>query len=286
MGFGAYQSSAAAHSVFDEADSALGFPLSRLCFEGPEEELRQTVNAQPAILATSLACLARAREQGQLPEAPLFVAGHSLGEYTALVVAGALGLADALRLVRERGRLMQEAGDRVASGMAAVLGLSEEALAAVCREATGSDGGVVQVANLNSPGQIVISGTESALARAMELARARGARRVVRLNVSGAFHSPVMEPAATGLARALETLPLNGVQTPVVANVTARPVRQADEIRAELVAQLCAPVRWQHSVEHMVAEGVSTFVEIGPGNVLSGLIKRTCPQVQVINIIA
>jgi len=269
---------AVARETFQEADEALGFSLSALCFEGPEEELRQTQNAQPAIMAASMACLRVVREEQLLPPGVAFLAGHSLGEYTALVAAGALDFAQGLRLVRERGRLMQQAGEQVPSGMAAVLGLEEDALQQVCQEAG------VQVANLNSPGQVVISGPKKELARAVDLAKARGAKQVVSLNVSGAFHSNVMRPAEEGLAAYLELVPIKDPRVPVVSNVTARPVVDAGGVKAALVQQLCSPVRWHPSVEWMVDQGVSTFVEFGPGRVLGGLIRRIHRQARVASV--
>ncbi|MDO8688996.1 MAG: ACP S-malonyltransferase [Dehalococcoidia bacterium] len=278
MGHDLQQGHAIVRETYLEADEALGFPLSELCFNGPEEELRQTHNAQPAILATGIACLRAAGEEGLLPPGASFVAGHSLGEYTALVAASALGFADALRLVRERGRLMQQAGEKTPSGMAAILGLENETVSAICDEAG------VQIANLNCPGQVVISGSAPELARAMELARAKGARQVIPLNVSGAFHSRVMRPAEEGLTRYLEEVRLQDPSVPVVTNVSGRPVRDAEGVRDALVQQLCSPVQWHPSVEWMLAQGVTCFVEFGPGRVLSGLIKRINRQVRVTGI--
>lgn len=278
MGWGLWEGHPVARETFQEADEALGFSLSRLCFQGPEGELRQTQNAQPAIMATGIACLRVAQKQGLLPPEVAFVAGHSLGEYTALVAARALDFAWGLRLVRERGRLMQRAGEQVPSGMAAVLGLEEEVLQEVCQQAG------VQVANLNCPGQVVISGPQAELARAMAVAKERGARQVVPLNVSGAFHSWVMRPAEEGLARYLEKVPIQDPTIPLVSNVTARPVLHAEGVRAALVQQLCSPVRWHPSVEWMVAQGVTTFVEFGPGRVLSGLIRRIHRQARVASV--
>lgn len=269
---------AVARDTFQEADEALGFSLSRLCFEGPEEELRQTHNAQPAIMATSIACLRAALVEDLLPPGVGFVAGHSLGEYTALVAAGALDFGQGVRLVRERGRLMQQAGEQVPSGMAAVLGLEDGALEQVCQEAG------VQVANLNCPGQVVISGPQDKLSLAMEMARNKGAKQVVPLNVSGAFHSAVMRPAEEGLASYLEDIPIRDPAIPVVSNVTARPVQDAGCVKVALVQQLCSPVRWHPSVEWMVAQGVTTFVEFGPGRVLSGLIRRINRQARVASV--
>ncbi|MDY6892960.1 MAG: ACP S-malonyltransferase [Chloroflexota bacterium] len=277
MGYNLYQNSRKAREVFDEADSALQIPLSRLCFEGPGEELRDTINAQPAILTTCVACLRAASEFG-LSLRPSFVAGHSLGEYTALVAADVIDFADAVRLVRERGRLMQQAGKSTPGGMAAIMGLDEASLEEVCLE-TGA-----QIANFNSPSQIVISGSREALARSMDLAKARGARRVVPLQVSGAFHSTLMQPAVEGLAKAIEQISFHTPSVPVIANSTAQPLTTPDEVKDELLDQLCRCVRWQPSVKYMVDVGVSTFVEIGPDQVLSGMIKRIDNEVQVLNM--
>ncbi len=274
MGRELYDTSPAVRALFEAADDILGFPLSRLCFEGPEEELRRTINAQPAIMAVSLASLEAAQQQG-IPSPPLFMAGHSLGEYTALVAAGALDFAHGLRLVRERGRLMEEAGRLRPGGMAAVIGLDETSVEEVCRE-TGT-----QIANQNSPDQIVISGPQDALARALDMARALGAKRVIPLEVSGAFHSSLMEPAAQGMAHIITHLPFHDARIPIIANSTAQPLTSAEKLKDELLQQLCHCVQWQRSIEYMVGCGVSAFFEIGPGRVLSGLIKRVSREVQV-----
>ena len=277
MGYSLYRSSPAARAVFDEADSVLGMGLSRLCFEGPEDELRQTVNAQPAIMTASIACLrAAATVNGAVT--PAFVAGHSLGEYTALVAANVIEFSGALRLVRERGRLMQEAGDVEPGGMAAVIGLDRSVLDDVCREAG------TEISNLNCPGQAVISGTKESVARAMDLARARGAARVVALQVSGAFHSRLMQCTTPGMAQAISQVEFRRPEVPVIANSSAQPLTSADEVKKELMEQLCHCVLWQRSVEYMGDAGVSTFIEIGPGQVLSGLIKRINKKAQVISI--
>lgn len=279
-----YEASPAARLVFDRADAALGFPLSELCFRGPEDVLRQTINAQPAIMTVSLACLEAAQEAGLLRGGqaclgePAFVAGHSLGEYTALVAAGVLELEDGLRLVRERGRLMQMAGERHSGTMAALLGLDEEAVAEVCRE-TGA-----QVCNLNAPGQTVIGGTPAAVEAALGMARQRGARRAIPLNVSGAFHTDLMTPAVEGMTRALEGVVLSDPRVPVIANGSARPLTSAGQVREELLYQLDHPVQWLRSVERMAGAGVTTFVEIGPGQVLTGLIRRIVPGTRLINV--
>jgi len=277
MGYKLYQSSPKAKEVFQEADEALRFPISRLCFEGPEDELRQTINAQPAIMTVSVACL-RAASEVNHTISPSFVAGHSLGEYTALVAANVLGFTDAIRLVRERGRLMQKAGEIKPGGMAAVIGLDEAALREICRESG------AEIANFNCSAQIVISGSKEALARAMELAKARDARRVILLQVSGAFHSTLMQPTIEGLSAAISQINFRTPEIPIVVNSTAQSVTTAEGVKEELLRQLCNCVQWQPSVEYMVGEGISTFIEIGPGQVLSGLIKRISNKVQVLNM--
>jgi [acyl-carrier-protein] S-malonyltransferase len=276
MGRDLHSNSPQAREVFEEADSTLGLSLSQLCFEGPEETLRQTVNAQPAILALSIAYL-RASPELQ-DRAPTFVAGHSLGEYTALVAARVLDFADALYLARERGRLMQEAGEKAAGGMVAIIGLDEALVNDVCQLTK------TQIANINCPGQIVISGPTQVLAQAMELAKAKGAQRAIPLQVSGAFHSPLMQPAAEGMSQAVSRATFHDSAVPIIANTTAQPITSAEAVKAELLNQLCHCVRWQRSIECMIEEGVSTFVEIGPGQVLTGLIRRINKEVQVLNI--
>ncbi len=280
MGRDLYDSFAAARAVFDKADEALGFSLSRLCFEGPEDELRQTVNAQPAIVTVSFACLKAAGDidGGNRLAAPAFVAGHSLGEYTALAAAGVLDFADAVHLARERGRLMHEAGLERPGGMVAVIGLDEAALAEVCAQ-TG-----VRIANINCPGQLVISGAEADLPQAAELARAHGASRAIPLQVSGAFHTPLMQPAADGLAQTVACLSFRPPVVPIIGNTTAQPLVTGEQVKEELLQQLCNCVQWQRSIEYMLDKGVSTFIEIGPGKVLSGLSKRINREVSLLNI--
>ncbi|MCD5412500.1 MAG: ACP S-malonyltransferase, partial [Dehalococcoidia bacterium] len=277
MGRDLFEVSPRARQVFEEADETLGFLLSELCFGGPEDKLRQTVNTQPAVMTTSLACLRAAFGKGNGLQ-PAFVAGHSLGEYTALVAAGVLSFSDGLRLVQERARLMHEAGQKRPGGMAAVIGLDLISLEEVCQE-TGT-----QIANINSPDQTVISGTNNGLAWAMDLAKARGAKRVIRLDVSGGFHSFLMQSAAEGLARAVSRFDFSHPLVPVVANTTALPASTAEEIRSGILRQVCGCVQWQSSIEYMIDAGVSTFVEIGPGRVLTGLIKRITKDVEVLNI--
>ncbi len=270
MGADLYEESAAARAIFDEADNALDFHLSKLSFWGDENELRQTVNAQPALLATSVAAMAAIAEvQGlkTLP-APRFVAGHSLGEYTALVTAGSLSFPDAMKLVRERGRLMQEAGQVRDGGMAAILGLDESTVEQLCQQ-TGAE-----IANNNSDGQIVISGAREAIIRAIDLSRIMGARKAIPLVVSGAFHSSLMQPAVPGMREALDRANFLDASVPVIGNCTAEPISDTAAIHDELVQQICRCVQWTRSVEFMADNGVENFVEIGPGKVLTGLVKR------------
>jgi [acyl-carrier-protein] S-malonyltransferase len=245
--------------------------------------LTDTVNAQPAILAVSMAALRVWQASGEAPR-PCYVAGHSMGEYSALVAAGALDFGDGLRLVRVRGQLMKRAGEAQPGGMAAVLGLAREALEEVCARAGRETGGVVQIANDNAPGQIVISGERPALERAGELAKAAGAKRVVPLAVSIAAHSPLMRSALDDFRQAVEATPLRPPSVPVISNIQARPLDGVQAIREELVRQLVSPVRWTESVAWMSAQGVTTFVEVGPGTVLTGLVKRIAPTAQVGNV--
>ncbi|HNZ96181.1 MAG TPA: ACP S-malonyltransferase [Thermoanaerobaculia bacterium] len=269
-----------AAAVFAAADTALGEPLSRLCFEGPEETLQLTANTQPAILAASVAMLAACREA--LP-APVAVAGHSLGEYSAHVAAATLPLAEALRLVRRRGELMQAAVPVGEGAMAALLGLDPGAVAALVREAAGDE--VCAVANLNSPEQVVIAGHRGAVERAIALARERGAKRALPLPVSAPFHCPLMAPARAGLTPDLEAAPFATPAIPVVTNIDARPVTSAAAARDALVRQIDGPVRWVEVVRHLVDDlGVEAIVEIGPGAVLAGLVKRIAPQVATLAI--
>jgi [acyl-carrier-protein] S-malonyltransferase len=270
----------AARAVFAEADEALGFALSELCFNGPAEELQLTENTQPAILTASVAAL-RAMEAEGLA-APEFVAGHSLGEYSALVAAGALTLGDAVRTVRRRGQYMQEAVPVGAGAMAAILGSDIETVEAVCREA--GQGEVCSPANINSPGQIVIAGSAGAIERAIPLLKARGAKRAVPLKVSAPFHCALMRPAQERLAEDLRHIEFRDLRAPLVTNVDAVVIRGGDEARASLVRQVSAPVRWRESIETLTRAGGGMFVEVGPGKVLSGLVRQTAPQVQCLNV--
>jgi [acyl-carrier-protein] S-malonyltransferase len=268
-----------AREAFATADRVLGFPLSGLCWNGPAEELKKSVHTQPALLAHSVAAWRLMQAAGIAPD---FVAGHSLGEYSACVAAGALGYEDALELTRRRGQLMYEAGLARPGAMAAVLGLAREEVEAACAEA--APAGIVRAANLNAPGQVVISGEPAAVDLACERAKARGARRAIRLEVSGAFHSPLMEPAARGLAEALAKVAFRDARVPVVSNAWARPVRRADEIRRALEEQLLASVRWEDSMRWLRVEGVEGFVELGTGKVLRGLLKTIDPAAASWNV--
>ncbi len=264
----------AAMELFQKADAALGFSLSKICFEGPEEELKQTKNTQPAIFLQSLAVWNILN-----PRDASMTAGHSLGEYSALVAAGALSFEEGLRLVRLRGELMQKAGEENPGAMAAVVGLDAKIVGEVC--CTAWKDGIVQAANFNSPGQIVISGSVSGVRKAMELGKERGAKLVKELVVSGAFHSPLMQSAKDGLKVALDKTEFRDASIPVYANVTARPVQKADEIRAMLFEQVTSPVRWEETIINMAADGASSFTEIGPGKVLQGLVKRIIPGASI-----
>ncbi len=283
MGRGLYQQHAEARALFDEADELLGLKLSKLCFEGPEEELHDTINTQPAILTMSLATL-EALKTWPWAEEIAFSAGHSLGEYSALVASDHISFADGVRLVRERGRLMKKAGEERPGRMVAVLGLEAEVVDEACQQSSAETGTVVQVANYNSPGQIVISGEQEGLEKAIKLLKHKGARRMVRLAVSIASHSPLMQSAAQGLREAMASVVFQESRLPVVANVTAEPLGGPEEVREELVKQLVSPVQWIDSVRYMISHGVTTFVEVGPKDVLTRLIKRIDPEVTLINI--
>lgn len=268
-----------AREVFATADRVLGFALSELCWNGPADELKKSVNTQPALLTHSVAAWRMVEAAGLSPEA---VAGHSLGEYSACVAAGALDFEDALRLTRRRGQLMYEAGLARPGAMAAVLGLSREEVLAACEEAAGA--GIVRAANLNAPGQIVISGEPAAVGLACEGAKARGAKRAIRLEVSGAFHSPLMEAAAKGLNEALAGVTFRDARCPVISNAWARPVQRSAEIREALEEQLLASVRWEDSMRHLLTGGVQGFVELGTGKVLRGLLRSIDPNAASWNV--
>ncbi|MGG4102912.1 ACP S-malonyltransferase [Paenibacillus lautus] len=280
MGKDAYDAVPAARDLFLAADDQLGFPLSSIIFNGPDEDLKQTVNTQPALLATSMAYLEAIRGKGIEPD---YVAGHSLGEYSALVCAGVLSFEEAVSIVRARGEYMEAAVPGGQGAMAAVLGADREALSELCKCIT-AEGHVVELANMNCPGQIVISGSAQGVASAAERVKEAGGKRAIPLEVSGPFHSTLMKEAADRLAGKLEQAAFNTPSVPVVANVTARSVEDAAAIRGLLVEQVYSPVLWHDSVEWMIAQGVDTFVEIGPGSVLSGLIKKIDKSVKVINV--
>ena len=273
MGRAFYESSAAAKAVFAEANDALGFDLTRLMFDGPEAELTLTANTQPAVLTASVAAAAACAERGLVPS---LAAGHSLGEYSALVVAGALAFADAVRIVRRRGEFMQEAVPVGTGAMAALLGLELDVVEAVCAEAAQGPSGteVVEVANVNSPGQIVVAGHRAAVERAVALAASRGGRKSIVLPVSAPFHCALLSPAAERLAVELERVRINDPAIPVVRNVDGGVSRSAGEIKPSLLRQVASPVRWTACVERLSAEGGDVFVEVGPGRVLTSLLKR------------
>jgi len=280
MGRDLYDNFDSAKAIFDQADEVLGFPLSQLCFDGPEDELRQTINAQPALATVSFACFETAHDvsDGNGLPPPAFVAGHSLGEYTALAAARVLDFATTVYLARERGRLMYEAGLRKPGGMVAIIGLDEASVAEICRETD------TQIANINCPGQLVISGAKEELTKAADLAKARGAHRIIPLQVSGAFHTPLMQSAVDGMSEILATVSFREPLIPIIANTVAQPMTTAEQMKEELLRQLCNSIQWQRSIEYMVDDGVSTFIEIGPGRVLSGLIKRINKNVKTVNI--
>lgn len=282
MGKDVFETHPVARKTFEQADDILGMALSRICFEGPKQDLDETINTQPALYVTSVALWRVAQSEGVVPPAD-YIAGHSLGEYSALTAAGALPFDAGVRLVRERGRLMKKAGDVNPGGMAAIIALDDETVAAVCTEATQGNE-VVQVANYNCPGQVVISGATPAVERAVTLADERGARMTILLDVSIAAHSKFMAPIEKEFAAAVDAVALTAPQTPIVANLTAQPIRTVEEIRTELVNQLTHSVLWTDSVNVMRERGVETFVEFGPGNVLTGLVKRIDRKAGRVNV--
>lgn len=269
MGRCLYERFPTAKQIFSQANDILGFNLTRVCFQGPEDELKQTRLTQPAIFVHSVVVAQLLKENGYTP---FMAAGHSLGEYSALVAAEAMKFETALQVVKERGQQMQKAGALNPGTMAAIVGLDFEVIQRLCQEA--ANAGIVQPANFNSPGQVVISGSIAGVHRAMDLARESGAKRVVELEVSGAFHSPLMQTASAGLNQALAAAEIGPARVPIYANVTAKPVTEAGVILELLKQQLTHPVRWCESVENMIADGALQFIEAGPGNVLTGLLKR------------
>ncbi|QTH45952.1 ACP S-malonyltransferase [Cohnella sp. LGH] len=280
MGKDAYESSPVAKATYDRADEALGYSISKLSFEGPEEELRQTANTQPALLATSVALLEMYKERGLKPD---YVAGHSLGEYSALVAAGVLEFSDAVKLVRARGLYMEQAVPGGQGAMAAVLGAERAALQALCADITAA-GTIVELANVNCPGQIVVSGSADGVAAVVERGKEAGAKRVIPLDVSGPFHSSLMQPAADKLAEALAQAEFRDAAVPVVANVHAKPVISGAELRELLVKQVVSPVQWEDTIAYLIEQGVDTFVEIGSGTVLAGLIKKIDKSVRIVSV--
>lgn len=269
MGKDLYHQFSRAKEIFEQANDILGFDLKSICFDGPEEELTQTRVTQPAIFVHSIIVTELLAEQNFRPE---MAAGHSLGEYSALVAAQAISFEDGLWIVKKRGELMQQAGEKQAGTMAAIIGLSGEEVVEICQEA--SSAGIVAAANFNSPLQVAISGSYEGIARASELANQKGAKKVMPLVVSGAFHSPLMESIQQELKAALEEIDIQTAKFPVYANVTALPVKNADEIRKLLYRQLTQPVRWVETIENMISDGGADFYEVGPGSVLAGLVKR------------
>ena len=286
MGLELSQEYATARAVFNEADAILDQKLSRLCFEGPAEALKQTENTQLAILICSVAALRVLNEQGIVPKA---VAGHSLGEYSALVAADVLTFSDALKLVEYRAQVMAEASQRQDCTMAAILGLEEATLQDLCEAASSAEGqgasnGVVQIANYNCPGQLIVSGDTAAVERVMDSAKEAGARRCLRLEVSGAFHSALMAPAQEQLQTVINNFQFNNPRIQVAANVTGNFVQTADEVRRLLIAQVTSAVQWEKSTRTIGAAGVTHFVEVGPGTVLSGMVRRTLPEAICLNV--
>lgn len=280
MGRDLYDSLPETRRLYDQADAVLGFPLTELIFGGPESELKQTANTQPALLTTSVAIYEALAAKGFKPD---YVAGHSLGEYSALTAAGALSFEDAVATVRARGEYMEQAVPGGAGAMAAVLGGEREALAGLCAEIT-SGGDVVELANINCPGQIVVSGSKEGVAKVIERVKEIGAKRAIPLEVSGPFHSSLMRQAADRLEDKLADVNIHDASVPVVANVTARPVVDGGEISSLLVQQVYSPVLWEDSVHWLISQGVDTFVELGPGSVLSGLIKKIDKSVRILNV--
>ena len=281
MGKDFYDSYACAKNVFEEADEALGFSITKMCFEGPEDDLRLTKYTQPAILTCSVAALAVMRENGLSCEA---AGGHSLGEYSALVAAGVMSLKDAVVAVHKRGEFMQEAVPVGEGAMAAVMGLTPDEIVAVCQKVEAERGEAVQAVNFNCPGQVVIAGAAKAVETAIEALKAAGAKRAVPLPVSAPFHSTLMKPAAERLKEVLDKIEFRDAKFPVVANVTAEPVVKAEEIRALLVKQAASPVKWEMSMHRMIKEGVNTFVEVGPGKVLTGFTKKIDRGMNALNV--
>ena len=280
MGKDLFENFQAAREVFKEADEALGFKLSEMCFSGREEDLQLTANTQPAILTVSVAAFRTMESEGA--KMPDFAAGHSLGEYSALVAAGVLNFTDAVRTVRKRGSYMQEAVPIGVGAMAAIVGLDADSVAQGCEEAL--DGQVCSPANINSPSQVVIAGDAGAIDRAVVLLKERGAKRAVKLNVSAPFHCALMKPAQDHLAADLQDIVFSHLSVPLITNADARPIEDGEEARQSLIRQVAQPVRWLESVEFLINQGVQTFIEVGPGKVLSGLMRQIDRSVRCVNV--
>ena len=280
MGRDLYEAFPQARESFDQCDDLLGYSISRLCFEGPEERLRQTVNTQPAVFCHSVAAWRVLASTGAQPD---FVSGHSLGEYSALVAVGSLLFSDAVELVKRRSELMQEAGESQPGTMAAIVGLEDSEVIDLCAQATTSTSEVVVAANFNAPGQVAVSGTFSAVAKVGELASAAGARKVVPLAVGAAFHSPLMEPAAEEMKQLIKAAKMLEPQVPVVTNVAARPISDADQLRDHLIRQITHPVRWTESMQSLIEAGMDRAFEVGPGGVLKGLMRRINKGIVVVS---
>lgn len=276
-----YDEYAIVRQIFEEADDALGYSISKMCFEGPEDQLRLTANTQPAILTVSTACGAVLKEHGVACDV---AAGHSLGEYSALVNNGALKFADAVRIVNKRGQFMQEAVPVGEGSMAAVLGLDNDKIIEICRSIEAESGEAVQAVNFNCPGQVVIAGAVNAVNKAIDALKEAGAKRAILLPVSAPFHSTLMQPAATRLAEVLAPIEIKDITVPVIANVNALPELSGAQIKEQLVQQAAMPVLWETSVQNMVADGVDTFVEVGPGKVLCGFTKKIAKGMAALNV--
>lgn len=279
MGRNIYEAYPEARMVFDEARGSLGFDIAGLCFNGPEETLNLTANTQPAILTVSIALWRVLEGKGIIPD---FVAGHSLGEYAAVVAAGGIPFKEAVSIIKKRGQFMQEAVPEGRGMMAAILGLEREVIMEICRESLKE--GAVSPANYNCPGQVVIVGEKGAVEQAMEMAKARGAKRTVPLQVSVPSHSPLMSGAGERLGKEMEMLSISNLNIPLISNTDARPVRSSEEVRSALLRQIVSPVLWEDSVRFMASSGTDTFIETGPGRVLSGLVKRTVPGAKILNV--
>jgi len=280
MGKDLYDNFAAVRDIFKQANEVLGFAISEMCFEGPSEELKQTINTQPALLTASYSCLLATQESCSVEAfpKPAFIGGHSLGEYTALIAAGVCDFKTAVYLAKERGRLMHEASSKSPGSMAAILGLEEDPVSQLCEE-TGTF-----IANINCPGQIVISGAVENVKKAVPLAKEKGALRAIMLQVSGAFHSPLMRPAADIMAGIIDKAPFENPRVPIIGNTSARPLTTTAELKTELVKQLYNCIRWSDSIKYMTNNGVDTFIEIGPGKVLTGLTKRITADAATFNL--